>query len=274
MRGAVTRRAWLAGLALSLGLPGLLPGCSETAGEPIEVPVYVQGVNREGGSPARFTNAAGWAIELDAAWMALGPVYFEESTLPTTDGYNRTAWWRHLSLIGVAHAHVLATAGKAVGEVLHQTVIDLLADEPQVLGMARGETGDCRVFEVQLRPPGRVRVENPDALPRLAGANVRLTGRATKDGQTIAFTGTVVLDPDDLELQRVTDIRLDTPVPFVAAGGPLLRIQVANWLHTADFATLPENGDAPREITPDTSIHTAWLRAVVHRQTYHLEWLP
>lgn len=266
----MTCRVGIVGLML-LSL-GLLSGCSETAGESIKVPVYVQGVNSEGGSPARFTNATGWAIELDAAWIALGPVYFEETTEPGTE--TSMVWWRHLSPIGVAHAHVLATAGKAVGEVLHQTVIDLLADEPQVLGMARGETGDCRVFEVQLRPPGRVRVENPDALPRLAGANVRLTGRATKDGQTIAFTGTVVLDPDDLELQRVTDIRLDTPVPFVAAGGPLLRIQVANWLHNADFATLPENGDAPREITPDTSIHTAWLRAVVHRQTYHLEWLP
>ncbi len=262
------RRA-LAGLAL-VGLAAVIPSaCSDTAGRPIAVPVSLQGVGEPGASPATFTNGRGWQVTLTQAHALLGPFYFDEVA---QDAF---AWWTRWLPIGVAHAHVLASQGTTIGELLAQYPVDLLA--PTVaLGEASGQLGTCRRFEVHLRPPGAVRLADGADLTPLRGHSLYAEGTATKDGVTVRFAGGLDLPSDDRALQAVTDIRVaDVRFDDARPGGPQVRVRVSDWFWQADFSTLPPaDADGVASIPADSPVAQGWLRAATHRDTYDLEWIP
>lgn len=154
------RRIWLALLTLSLALG--LSSCDHER-EYIDFPIEVQGRFES------FTNERGWSVELESAHARLGPVRFYEGHPFFSSNQRRLP-----SLIKTAHAHPgHYDPTEAVGELLKTQVIDLLAKEPTVLGMARGLTGAYGSAEIELP------FEPLDSDDSLGEGSFRLIGRAT-----------------------------------------------------------------------------------------------
>ncbi|MCA9544701.1 MAG: hypothetical protein KC613_09940 [Myxococcales bacterium] len=262
-------RAALRGAALALALALGGSGCGETAGRPIAVPAAARGAAEGGGPVVAFTNAQGWRVALTEAHALLGPIYFDEVA---ADAFG---WLRRLLPVGTAHAHVLATGGTTLGEVLHQVPVDLLAADGVPLGDTAGQLGTCRRMEVQLLPLGAVALAPGADVAPLRGHALWAAGTAEKDGVTVRFAAGLDL-PEDPALRRITDIKVaDVRFDDRLPGGPRVVVRVEDWFWQADFGTLPpadEDGLTP--IPADSPVARGWLRAATHAGTYDLEWTP
>ncbi len=222
-------------LALSVLAAWLTAGCSnQTAGSPFTVPFSISGVVRPDAGPLFFTTALGWAVELDAAKIDLGPFYF--NIAPPEPGEYRT--------------------GVVIAQSLLQVTVDTLnpAFIP-VPGGVSGETGagigPAVAVELDLLPPDPT-ITDPDVGGPLGNASAYLAGTASMNGVQVPFQGWIVIDSDLATvddpltwIQRVNGAFCD--LSFTTTDRQLtLEVDPTTWFDGADFSTLlpPQSPDA------------------------------
>lgn len=192
----------------------------------------------------RFTNDLGWEIELEEAAISVGPLAFFAESPPTASLPGRL--WRLVVPEAHAHAGFDEWSGSVRAELLETVVLDLLAEVPHPPVELVGFAGPVRsaALELHAAPAGA-----------LGGAQARVRGVATRDGETIAFEGDLVL-PDE-KSQRIAGI----PAELELGQGAeiVLEVRARRWLREADFGSLePVEEGSPRRIVPGTQAHAAW----------------
>ena len=220
----MTRTATIGVLVLLQGL-----GCSnQTSGGLFQGPFSIGGLERPSAGPLFFTTSLGWAVELDAAKIDLGPFYFNIDP-PNTSQFR---------------------SGVVISESLQQVTVDAL--NPVLLAVAggiRGQTGTAVAVEIGLFPPDST-ITDPDVGGPAGNATAYLTGLATMAGQQVPFKGWVVIDANLAStdtplpwLQRVNGAVCD--LDFAASNQPLtLRVDPTSWFDGADFSSLLPPGAA------------------------------
>ena len=205
----------------ALAAAALLAACSNsTAGGLLAIPFSAAGPAWADGGPLRFTTAAGWNVELDAASIELGPFYFNIDP-PNTTEYR---------------------SGVVIVESLEQVSLDLLQPSFVTLDAgATGETGLAGAGEIDLLPAGWT-----EANATVTGPIASFTGVATPSGSgttPVPFSGSISVDPalasssTPIEwLQRVSGALCN--LDFDGRGALTLRVDPSTWFDTADFSAL------------------------------------
>lgn len=221
----------------------------------IEFPVEVVGIVESG------PNKRGWDVELESAHANVGPVHFHEG---------RPLFSRALDafppLIRTAHAHPgHYDPSEALGELLETKVVDLLADEPTLLGMASGFSGPYGSAEVAL-PVGL-------ASDDLVGeASFRIVGTATRKDEEGGVVDTVPFEaavPVDHSIPGLPfEYELDESTGTVRIG-----IHLARWFENVDFASLQDiepNEDDRHPVLENTQAFNALVRGASDGAAYQL----
>ena len=242
--------------AVPLLLILLAGACGGDTGQQ-RVAFEVRAAGAEGGA-ARFTNDYGWTVELQAAAVSLGPIYFfDGEPLISLD---RLLDW--LSPIAVAHAHPgHYVAGEAMGQLLEQHSVDLLAGPATSLAMADGVTGPYNSARVALRPSAA-----DDAL--LAGRSAVVSGRATLAGEDpVDFEGSLELD---LEIEGIPcGLRVDG-----RPGHMQIAVDLQRWFKRVDFATMPAASvDGIQRFEEGTQAQNALIRGVDNTAAFAFAWI-
>jgi hypothetical protein len=250
-------------LAASLTLSVL--ACEpSTGGRAVDVTFTVRGASDEvtsDGSVRRFSTFAGWEVELEEAWVAVGPFVVWENPPPLASSAPSSAPESKPSslwdlLVPDAHAHPGDThfnGGNAKAEWMGQTLLDALSPEPQRFA-APGVAGPARSVTIHLEPP-RADLQGGELL---SGDHLRARGTATKDGQSLRFVGGIVLPPEGgrREINGIPvegDVDEDVEVALV--------VDPAAWFVEVDFSELSAvepDADGFRTIPVDGSIAAAW----------------
>jgi hypothetical protein len=249
--------------ALAASLTLFLFACEpSTGGRAVDVTFSVRGASDEGSSAGpvrRFTTFAGWEVELEEAWVAVGPFVVWENppplaSAPPSEPASKPTLWD--LLVPDAHAHPGDThfnGGNAKAEWMGQTLLDALSEKPQRFA-APGVAGPARSVTVYLEPP-RADLEGGEVL---SGDHLRARGTATKDGESLRFVGGIALPPEGgrREINGVPvegDVDEDVDVALV--------IDPAAWFVEVDFSELSSvepDADGYRTIPADGSIAAAW----------------
>lgn len=198
-----------------------------------------------------FTNANGWTITLDRASVTLGPVYLNvvaplrQETTGLLGLFVKNAW---------AHGEGHLGSGRVVGEVLGQVTFDALSPEPVAFPTSGSVTQeDIRSAEIWFYPRPGVSPETT----KIDTVALDVRGTAERDGTTVPFRGSLVLDdtwqPEQAAgtrgTQAITDIRQVRGVPaafYPVEGGTLdVRIDVTRLFRGADFGNLAANPKDP-----------------------------
>ncbi len=222
---------YLAAAVFSAGLFGLPLACgSDTGRSRVEFDVEMGGL----GGAGPFDNEHGWSVTLTKATVDAGPLYFYEGAPLFT---------RVLELfVSTAYAHPgHYVEGDALGDFLERATVDLLASEPVLLGKGNGVTGSYN----SARFEGRV---------------VELEGSATKDGQTIDFSGTFTLEGP------IEGIAFGAEV--TANGKIQLLIDAGEWVRRVDFSLL-----ATPSFERGTQPFSAFERGIEKAGAYHFSWI-
>ncbi|HJL03934.1 MAG TPA: hypothetical protein RMH85_04200 [Polyangiaceae bacterium LLY-WYZ-15_(1-7)] len=242
--------AALASLLLALA-PG---GCAgETAGRLVEIEVALRG------DPEARTHgtSAGWAIELDEAWLVAGPVHvFAPADEPVA---------ARLAPLALARAHggFDPLDGRAVrAELLEQAAIDALDGTP-MRWLAPAEEGPVDELSVGLEAP-------------LAGAGVAtrghqawVRGRASRGGETVAFEGGLDLSGDGVA-RRVGNVALDATL---GAGGRLtITLDARRWLDGVAFDRLDAVEGEVAMFEPGDQASAAWRVGLHDPGAYRASW--
>jgi hypothetical protein len=258
----------------------LATSCGETPGRAVLFDVALEAVPGDDGDIAHFTTATGWAVELDRAVVALGPVYLYENqplAREADEGWTDRPLHAVLEwLEPTAHAHPgdnLFDGGVLVGELLHQVAFDLLAEPGKVgLGLARGIAGEVGSFSLILWEPGGGTLGPVD---QLEGHHAYVIGRASKDGVTVEFAGGLALA--DIGVNRrvdglAADFVLDDEGLFIVGVDP------ATWLDQANFDLLPIQSEQDEQgrwrIGEATQVGIAWNLALHRPYAWTGRWEP
>ena len=193
-----------------------------------------------------FGTTTGWEVELEEAYLALGPVTLFSNAPPTASWLERVWGW----MVPAAHAHSgfdEFEGGTVRGELLETVVIDLL-DGAGYQAELEGIAGPVRSVSLGL--------QHVAAAP-LAGAHARVRGVATRGDEVVPFEGALVL-PADTKSRRVTGIPAE--LELGAGTEVVVVVHPQRWFDQADFASLPEaeEGEA-RPIPADGQVHAAWF---------------
>lgn len=201
--------------AYSAALLALASGCIDAAQEEVSVPLLLAGHSEA----AAFESGRGFAVTLDAAELAFGPLYLCPG----------------------------ATAGElcesALVEWTDAGLVDLLSDKPKRVGELRGLTGRARSYMFDLGFSSLLTRDRPlvlDAARKLAGHSLRISGSVDVQGIKIPFRAA-------LAVQREEQTEKGTPVVRsgqgedlahdLAAGDALtVRFDPRQWFRTANFA--------------------------------------
>ncbi|MCA9554631.1 MAG: hypothetical protein KC933_31640 [Myxococcales bacterium] len=191
-------------------------------------------------------NQHGYIVTLTRAEASIGPVYFFEGE-PLFARVRRQALGL---LIGTAYAHPgHYQEGAAVAELLDPRVVDLMAGDAAALGTADGVTGAYNSAELTFGPSAD-----------LDGVAIRVAGTAEKDGQTIAFSGSLT---DTITIEGITfGATVGTNTAKVRAS-----IDLGAWLERADFGALGADG----VLTPGDQPHNALSRGVDNTSSIRFE---
>lgn len=234
----------------SLLLTGAVACAAPSEAPRVDLPVVV---DASGAVPV--TTDLGYAVELSSARIAIEDLVFTvagevhaESVPESSPG-----GLVHGLLIPMAHAHPgHYQGGEVTGELLGAFVVDWPADEGRELGVA---TLIATTYSAANFGFGRGSAEGLDAEDPLVGHTAIVSGSATKDGVTTAFT-IVVDSPEDRELVGAP---FDASLDEDAAGTLALRFNTADALEGdtlfdgLDFAALDADGDGELVIQPDAA---------------------
>lgn len=115
-----------------------------------------------------------WTVELDAADLAVGPVYLwsDRASLASGD------WASLLVPTPVARATDPYDAGRIVGELPHQVRVDLLDPTPVSLGEGTGVSGPAGSAEIWLEPADD-------------GPTLHVAGTATRGPEVLPFAADI-----------------------------------------------------------------------------------
>jgi hypothetical protein len=264
---------WL-GMGLLTGLGGVRCGLSGTGGRSVTFQMGLRAALAPGEARVgRFTTDTGWRVELTVARMLLGPIYLFENPSPL-QGSLSGRLWRGMGelLLPTAHAHEeFFSGGRVLGEWDREVVFDLLAEEgePLVLGKSPGIAGTVRSFSLLLQPASAgVAAE----AVRLEGHSVLLEGKASREGQTVAFR--VGLDfPPPLELQRVefvpSEVELDDEGLFLVEPRPHA------WFSGTHFDRLEApQGGGPVSVPPESQVYRALFINLRRHTAFTSAWEP
>ncbi len=244
------------------------------------------------GAGADGTTSRGWNIHFDEFLVALGPVRIYSDDAFIARRHVAPPRWPFAN-IGVAfaqHCHgcpraPVAEFGFESGGAVFAAV-DLLAGEPFSLGPANARNGWYRSASFTFASP----VTIPDGGmvgAALAGHSMRVRGTASRDGTTIAFTGSLDLHPqrilDDPSTERpytTYGVMFDNPDGvFIDDANETtdrvgVRIDLARLFDQAEFSTLPAGAtpDAPREIASDSQVADAWRLGSEDPRAYRVGW--
>jgi len=254
------RKQHLALLMIVAALLWLAMSCDEgTGAQRVELETFLVGIG--GAEPFENVPPSGaepWTVTLDAAFAALGPVYLFEGDPLLTRLFQRL-------LLPRAYAHPgHYQEGAAMGEVLDQRVLDLLAPEPTRLGLMKAVTGECHSAQVGI---GTADVGIAGA-ESLEGHALLLRGVATReDSEAIRFQAWLDLDVyiEGIAFEHEID---DQP------GRIVVEVDLQRWLRRVDFATA-EPGDTPESpalLSEGTQAHNALMRGVDNTLAYQLRW--
>jgi hypothetical protein len=259
----------LAAAALSLGGAGALTsGCGDTTGlRHVTFEARAGGFEHPEGA-VQFTTRTGWTVTLREAFVAVGPVYLNELEPLACEGCQaRTAFERLSDLLAPrawAHGESHLGAGRVVGQVTRQVVVDALS--PSLVTMPGGGDGlDLRARTAELW------LFNHDGPTR--GAALRVSGIATRelDGRTaeVPFSGALVADASITTPQSPLDVARRVrgiPVDFTLAEGGALTVRVdpRTWFDGADFAeleALPLDAQGTHPFTGSDNVGRAFVNA-------------
>lgn len=227
--------------------------CDGTPGREVTFRMELRTASVAGQPPGRFTTDGGWEVELDQAWIALGPIYLWEKPFHTAA---RLPLRRRMFdlMIPTAHAHPgdeHFAGGAVFGEWVDQILYDALAGQ-RSLGEVVGDAALVQSFTVVLDPPReRLRLEGDPT----RGFQAWVSGTATREGEVIPFEGGLQIDGGPLN-RRVDGI----PVEAQLEDGGLfvVELHLDRWFRDANFSRLEPNGDGPRLITTGSQVHSAW----------------
>lgn len=217
--------------------------CTSTAGVPITLTLELESL-----SDGAATTPTGWRVELDEAWVLIGPVY---AYAPLDE--DAMAMARRLLGPPVAHAHGgfdPLTDRLVRAEYLDQVAFDALSNDPLNLGEIDGLLGAVDEASAVLDAP----LEDADGPTR--GHHLWVAGTATRDDETVRFEGGLDLPEEGLS-RRVDAIAVDGP-PLAEGSVLRLGVDASAWLAEADFSSLVGAGSDVRTITPDLQPYRAW----------------
>lgn len=236
----MTKPAWLPRLSPAL----VAMACSGPTEAPrVDLPVVV-----DGSGVVQAHTALGYDVELTEARVAVRDLVF------TVAGELHTAaLWRRLpdALVAPAHAHPgHHQGGEVTGELPGAFVIDWLAYDGRELGVATLLAGTYHGANFTFSHAEAA--DLPDGDP-LIGHTAWLSGTASKDGATVAFT-IVVDSPVGRELVGAP---FDATLDEEARGALHLRLETVDpsegdtLFDDLDFAALDADGDGALHIGPD-----------------------
>lgn len=234
-------------------------------------------------STSEFTNDFGWEVVLSRATMRLGPIY-----LNTVAPVRASRGFRLIREARADDSHL--GNGLIVGEVLGDVEVDLLSPSLTPFPVRGQVTGDeVRTAEIRFWPGAGIDPESPTTTPVLSVA-----GTARREGESIRFEGTLVLDqtwlpnaaPGDRNFLTLADIRAvrGIPAPITAQEGGVLEVRVdpRRLFATANFAQIRDNPRVPTN--PDVrslvqgsgtdQVTRSLYDAVRSIRTYEIRWRP
>jgi hypothetical protein len=227
------------------------------------------------GPDRSFTTGLGWAVTLDRALIATGPLYLfdgEPAFVLRRPAANR---WRTLraalSPLGTAHAHPgHYLAGNAKGQMLQPFSADLLAGAT-MLPAGDGLTGLVRSATFSFAAPGA-----GPASARLAGQVALVSGVARKDGQTVHFQ----LGADLADIAKMQKDALIVGCVFDEAevegpGVVTVTVKPRVWFNLLDFTQVaPGTEAAPTVVAPGSVAHIAFAQGLGQLSAYHFTFTP
>lgn len=246
----VSGALWLAG-----------PGCDDGAGVQ-RVELEVEAIGLGGSAPFENVPPTGiepWTVELDEAWVALGPIYLFEG-----DPLLGRLLERLIMPRAFAHpGHY--QEGEAMGEALDQVVVDLLEPEPTRMGSMNAVTGEVRSARIGLgtAEDGLAEAE------ALEGHALRLRGVASRADEAVEFEAWLDVD---LYVEGVAFEHEVTEEP----GRLEVEVDLTRWLRRVDFATATPGDEpgAPASLDDGSQAHNALSRGVDNTLAYTLRWMP
>jgi len=233
----------------------------ETAGELISIEVALRSEPAESDALASFETDTGYSVELDEASVRVGPIL---AFSPEARAEAPRSILRLVSdaLVPVAQAHggVDLVSGRLVrAEWLEPVTLDALDGETVVLGEVQAEAGAVDAVTLELAREGA------------EGAQLELRGEAARDGQTLAFSGELILDDNPLA-RRIELVHED----FALTEGGRLTIVVHPdvWLRDAELARAPVDAEGMAQLAPDNQPGRALEIGARSPAAYSIEWRP
>jgi hypothetical protein len=246
-------------LALLLGLLAVACG-GETAGEIVVIEVALKSEPSAGGSATEFDTDTGYAVELETARLRLGPIF---AFAPEPVARAKPSAWDMLrgGLVSVARAHggIDLVSGRVVrAEWLEPVTLDALDTATVVLGEIEAEQGVVDAITLEL------------ARAASEGAQLRLSGSASRDGERLSFEGSLALGDDPLE-RRVELVR--EPIELTDGGRLTIVVHPDVWLRDAEIGRAPVD-DGVSTLTPDSQPGRALDIAARSPAAFSFEWRP
>jgi len=248
-----------------LGVAAMAACDARTSGVKLTIQAEAVGVLSNGKSIATFTNRRGWKIELEQAYMLIGPMYLLE-------GEPQASLWDYLRPWSIAHAHVNANGQKVLAELREHFVLDLLKLSPTSLGAIKGIEGNAQTAELHLLPPGRTRLSKHSAsITNVSNATVHAKGKASKGQEVRPFQLTLTLPKtDNKQLVQNIGTEIDLQEDNIEQGRLQLRIYVDRWFTNVDFMSLNKKDKNGRFML--TAEDNAIVQGIRSRYSYNFSW--
>lgn len=233
------RTAFLAIAMVFIGL-ACSPG---TGGRSVAITLALAGTDEPS-----FQNSIGWDVELTHATIALGPLY----VLAPADELFAQLLQPFGPSRALAHAGTSGLDGRAVrGELLQRIELDAL-DPSWTTHATFGEEGPVDEISLDLVPSGN-------------GVTAEVEGIAFRDGETIPFAGSLVLNAD--ESPAIEGIPLDGRLD--EGSSVQLRVDPRVWLDGVAFDRLEGT-----ELHTVDSLRRAWKIGVQTTRAFSAQVQP
>lgn len=192
------------------------------------------------GAAPREVVAGDWAVTLEEATIAFGPVYF--------------------CAAATGSATLCETA---VAEITAVSSVDGLDPAPQPLAGVRGFTGEIRSASFDYGIHWFITEPAPVAAPEAPGGHSAvLRGRAARaDGAALSFTAAVDVKPQKQGQRAVTSVPASATVGEDGARLEV-RFDPHAWIERVDFDELAAGGAAEVAIAPGDRAHDALVIAM------------
>ncbi len=211
------------------------------------------------GTDAMLTTSTGWAVQIEEARIAVGPLRWYEGTAL----FGRNLLERALG-ISVAYAHPgHYVAGEALADITNQRVVDLLQPGGVSLTQGNGVTGLAQSAAIELRPAD---VATADAAT-LHGGSLYLRATATKDGRTVRFDCAPAIRHLVQGIPAVGDMNRSGRWDIV--------VDVGAWIDRSDFSMVADPATPGAVVTlGDGQPLNAVTRTAPAASGFRFTWVP